>query len=76
MSACLLAPAHLCCFVRRCCCCCCCYRALLLQMDLVSVVDGVVQRQDQLAEMVAELAGALQGLRAVKAQPGSLMPWL
>lgn len=46
------------------------------QMDLVSVVDGVVQRQDQLAEMVAELAGALQGLRAVKAQPGSLMPWL
>jgi hypothetical protein len=45
-------------------------------MDLVSVVDGVVQRQDQLAEMVAELAAAVQGMRGTKQQPGSLMPWI
>jgi hypothetical protein len=49
---------------------------LLRQMDLVSVVDGVVQRQDQLAEMMAELAAAVQGLRSNKQQPGGLMPWI
>lgn len=47
-----------------------------VQMDLVSVVDGVVQRQDQLAEMMAELAAAVQGLRSTKQQPGGLMPWI
>jgi hypothetical protein len=45
-------------------------------MDLVSVVDGVVQRQDQLAEMMAELASAVQGLRSKQQQPGGLMPWI
>jgi hypothetical protein len=58
---------------------------MLPQMDLVSVVDGLVQRQDQLAAAVAELSAGMaqQGLGA-KGQlqrqlpPGSigLLPWV
>eukprot|EP00775_Hariotina_reticulata_P001741 gene1741-2082_t len=55
------------------------------QMDLVSVVDGLVQRQDQLAEAVAELSAvvAQQGVGAKghlqrQLHPGTigLLPWV
>eukprot|EP00878_Enallax_costatus_P037925 GHUV01043026.1.p1 GENE.GHUV01043026.1~~GHUV01043026.1.p1 ORF type:complete len:160 (+),score=80.79 GHUV01043026.1:45-482(+) len=50
------------------------------QMDLVSVVDGLAQRQDQLAEAITELTNVVQGMRAGKhlPAPGALgmMPWI
>lgn len=52
----------------------------VVQMDLVSVVDGLAQRQDQLAEAIGELTTAVQGIRAPKqlAAPGGLgmMGWI
>lgn len=51
-----------------------------MQMDLVSVVDGLAQRQDQLAEAITELTTAVQGLRTAKQLPGAgllgAMPWI
>lgn len=44
------------------------------------MVEGLAQRQDQLADAVGELTSAVQGMRAAKQLPGAgavgLMPWL
>lgn len=57
-----------------------CSVPLIVQMDLESVVDGLAQRQDQLAEAVTELTAAVQGMRAAKQLPvlGTLgiTPWI
>jgi hypothetical protein len=50
-------------------------------MDLVSVADGLAQRQEQLAEAVSTLAGALSNMQTAKAHNvGGLrsgeLPWM
>lgn len=52
-----------------------------VQMDLVSVADGLAQRQEQLAEAVSTLAGALSNMQTAKAHNvGGLrsgeLPWM